>query len=279
MKVHLALLTLVASSAPARAWGQAPPPLPPGMVPDEPLEDEARATPRAADERTGHFVIRGTTEAFLPVGLLDGTGSVEDVFAGGFLAGGSLAVFLTPNVALEGAGSFGLLGATSDCDSCAGDAVTAGLGVRAHLVEGAALDPWIRFGMGYRRLSVERSGDEISDVLAVAPGVYHGVDLARLALGAEFAPVRGFSFGPYLAVDLGTNVAFPSGAIAESNPYAFFSVGVSLALDPLGLAAESTPATQAASGSTPAASADGAANTSGRRDELPRSAAPPAPAF
>lgn len=247
MKVHLALLTtLAALGAPTRAWGQAPPPLPPGMVPDEPLEDEARATPRAADERAGHFVIRGTTEAFLPVGLLAGTGSVEDVFAGGFLAGGSLGVFLSPSFALEAAGSFGLLGASSDCSSCAGDALTAGLGVRAHLIEGAALDPWIRFGMGYRRLSVERTSDEVATVLSVAPGEYHGIDLARFALGADFAPVRGFAFGPYLAVDLGTNVAFPAVAVAESNPYAYFSVGVSIALDPLGLAAD-PPSTSAAS--------------------------------
>jgi hypothetical protein len=217
------------------------------MVPDEPLEDEARATPRAADERTGHFVIRGTTEAFLPVGLLAGTGSVEDVFAGGFLAGGSLGVFLTPNFALDAAGSFGLAGASSDCDPCAGNALTVGLGVRAHLVEGAALDPWIRFGVGYRRLAIERTNDEVAAVLAVAPGEYHGVDIARLALGADFAPVRGLAFGPYLALDLGTNVAFPAGAIAESNPYAYLSVGVSISLDPLGLAADPAPSTGPAS--------------------------------
>jgi hypothetical protein len=154
---------------------------------------------------------------------------------------------VTPNFALEAAGSFGLLGAASECESCGGNALTAGLAVRAHLVEGAALDPWMRFGMGYRRLSVNRSNDEVAAVLSVAPGEYHGLDLARLAIGADFAPVRGFAFGPYLAVDLGTNVAFPAGAIAESNPYAYFSVGLSLSLDPVALASPPAPPNRTAS--------------------------------
>ncbi len=243
-------LVVFAFAAPRVALGQAPPPLPPGMAPEEEVEDEGRATPRAADERSGHFMIRGAFKGFLPVGYVAEVGSLEDVFAGGFVGGGSLGIGLSPSLELDAEGTYGLLAAAGDCDSCEGSLLVAGLGMRAHLVEGAALDPWIRFGMAYRRLAFERGSDEVANVLSIAPGDYHGIDLAQISLGADFAPVRGFGFGPFFEVDLGTNVAWPDAAGSTgTNPYAYFALGINITLDPVAMAsapAKPVAASQAA---------------------------------
>jgi hypothetical protein len=240
-------LAVVAFAAPRVALGQAPPPLPPGMAPEEEVEDEGRAKPRASDERSGHFIVRGAFKGFLPVGYVAEVGSLEDVFSGGFVGGGSLGIGLSPNLELDADGAYGLLAGAADCDSCQGSLLVAGLGMRAHLVEGAALDPWIRFGMAYRRLTFERGADEVANVLTIAPGDYHGVDLAQISLGADFAPVRGFGFGPFFEVDLGTNVAWP-GSAGGTNPYAYFALGINITIDPIAMASPSSapaPATAA----------------------------------
>ncbi len=234
-------LSAVGIGVPSVALGQAPPPLPPGLAPEEELDEQLRATPRAPDERTGHFFIRAHSDLVLPVGYATTEGSLEDVFAGGFAAGGSLGIGLSPSVELDATGEYGLLGASGDCDTCEGTLLSVGLGLRAHLVEGAALDPWVRFGVAYRGISLARGEDEVASVLEVTPGDYHGIDVAQISFGADFFPVRGFGFGPFMEFDIGTNVAWPEGldATAEARPYAFFSIGIDITLDPVGMA---TPA-------------------------------------
>lgn len=235
-------VSAVGVAVPSAAFAQAPPPLPPGLAPEEELDEQLRATPRAPDERTGHFFIRGHSDLVLPVGYITTEGSLEDVFAGGFTAGGTLGVGLSPALELDATGAYGLLGASGDCDSCAGSVLEIGLGVRAHLVEGAALDPWVRFGVAYRGITVERGEDEVASVLAVAPGDYHGIDVAQISMGADFFPVKGFGFGPFIAFDIGTNVAWADGvdATAEARPYAYFSLGIDITLDPVGMATPSS---------------------------------------
>ena len=225
-------------TVPSVAVGQAPPPLPPGLAPEEKLDEQLRATPRAPDERAGHFFTRAHSDIVLPVGYVTTDGSLEDVFAGGFTAGGSLGIGLSPSLELDATGEYGLLGASGDCETCEGTLLNVGLGIRAHLVEGASLDPWIRFGVAYRGVSLVRGEDEVASVLAVAPGDYHGIDVAQISLGADYFPVRGFGLGPFIAFDIGTNVAWPDGleATAEARPYAFLSLGVDITLDPVGMA-------------------------------------------
>ncbi len=242
-------VSAVGLAGPSVALGQAPPPLPPGLAPEEELDEQLRATPRAPDERAGHFFIRAHSDILLPVGYLTTDGSLEDVFGGGFAAGGALGIGLSPSLELDATGEYGLLGASGDCDSCEGTLLNIGLGIRAHLVEGASLDPWIRFGVGYRGVSVVRGEDEVASVLAVVPGDYHGIDVAQISLGADFFPVRGFGVGPFLAFDLGTNVAWTdeASAASEPRPYAYFSLGIDVTLDPVGMAS-TAPAPAALSG-------------------------------
>lgn len=218
----------LAQGAPAGQQG-----LPPGLSGDADQEHEGTPKPAAPDERAGHVYIRAASSLQLPVGWLSPAGSLEDVISAGFLAGGSLGVGLSRYAELDAAGGYGLFAAGGTCESCTGSLAAANLGFRYHLLQGASLDPWIRLGAGWRSFALDFGDDEGPNVLNLTRGRYHGVDFAQIALGAVFSPVSGFGLGPYFESALGSFVAWPDGSRVGTRPYAFFSFGLSIDLDPV----------------------------------------------
>ena len=238
----LVALGLPAGSALAQGAAQQGPSLPGA---DEIEEREGRPKPYAEDVRTGHVYIDAVSSAVFPVGSLAPGSSLTDVASFGVAVGGSLGVGVSRHLELDARGAWGLLTGPNACESCESTFATAGLGLTAHLTVGASIDPWVRLGVGYRMFELEHGEDESSRVLQTSNGSYHGVDLAQLGLGADFYPVPGFGFGPWLEVDMGTFVAWPDEATTQGTRiYAFFMVGLELELDPVMWASppSSTPA-------------------------------------
>lgn len=234
-----ASFALVASAA--RAQG-APPQVPGLPGADEVDEPEGRVKPYAEDFRTGHVYIDAIASALFPVGDIAPGSSLTEVSSFGFIAGGALGVGLSRHVELDVRGGYGLLSSPTECADCSSDVATASLGFTHHLTNGAAFDPWIRLGTGYRTFSVEHGAAESSAVLEIVNGRYHGVDIAQLSLGADFFPVPGFGFGPWLEADMGTFVAWPDGSREGTRFYAFFQVGLEIELDPVQWTEDSKPA-------------------------------------
>jgi hypothetical protein len=62
-----------------------------------------------------------------------------------------------------------------------------------NLMPGGGFQPWLGLGFGYEILNRNRGGDETT---------YKGLELANFELGADFAPSKNFSIGPYFSVPL-----------------------------------------------------------------------------
>jgi hypothetical protein len=128
------------------------------------------------------------------------------------------------------------------CTACSGNSIAAGLGLTYHLVQASAMDPWARFSMGYRTSDFEFPADA-SEARELAPGRYHGIDIARFTMGASFAPVAGFSVGPSIMIGVGTFVSGPE-ELRPTRAYGLFQLGLTLELDPV-MWTEETPASGA----------------------------------
>lgn len=233
------------------AFAQAPPQIPGLPGADEVEEQEGRPKPYAPDIRTGHVYIDAFGGALFPAGNIAPGSGLGEVASYGFVVGGTIGVGVSRHAELDLRGSYGMFSAPTECESCSSDMATGGLGFTAHLTQGAAFDPWFRYGAAYRTFSVEHGEDEATSVLAVGNGRYHGVDIAQLTLGADFFPAKGFGFGPFLEVDMGTFVAWPDDSLRGTRFYAFFSVGLEIELDPVQWVASAEPAPQPAPAPAP----------------------------
>jgi opacity protein-like surface antigen len=213
-------------------------------------DDAHPGTPRPAgrDELTGRLV--GSLAAGLasPSGAVARGVSVADVVTPGVGFDLTLGYGLSRHVVLEAAGSYALLGAPGetaaasggdvpdDCASCSGSSLAVGLGLTYHLAEGLAVDPWIRYGLGYRSTSYDVSAERAALVLdqpsaAATTLTTRTFDLARIGLGVDFYPVPAIGFGPFLQIDAGTTFSGPEGTFAGA-ANALFQLGVRVAFRP-----------------------------------------------
>lgn len=245
MRARFASFALIccASLFGSNALAQGAPPAGPEPSGEDDNEDrEGRPKPFAPDGRSGHLTIAAVGAAEFPAGDVAPGRALTDVVDVGFSFGGLLAVGVSRHVSIDAMGRYGLLYPNGECDSCTGDLANASLGIRYHLAQGSSFDPWGRLGVGYRTFSLEHGGDETERVLAVANGRYHGVDIAQLALGGLFYPARGFGLGPFLEVDMGTFVSWAEGSTRGTRAYAFFQIGLAIAIDPVEWASPTPPA-------------------------------------
>ncbi|AUX43136.1 hypothetical protein SOCE26_045790 [Sorangium cellulosum] len=198
----------------------------------EELGPEAGAKrPAGPDERSGHVLIQGRIGYAQPFGSLAADQPASRVVSGGLAFGAHAGIGLSRVTVLEVSGSYALLPAATGCSDCSGRSLDLGLGFVYHLAQGIAFDPWISYGVGYRRASFSWSDGTFAGP-AASDAVFHGLDVARIALGGDFYPVPSFGVGLFAELDAGTYLSRPgerSGAAA----YGFFQAGVRLALDPV----------------------------------------------
>ncbi|MFO0553273.1 MAG: hypothetical protein U0271_33120 [Polyangiaceae bacterium] len=243
-----ATVAFAAVSVAAEAHAQfGPPPAPPPDGADDIPEREGVPKPYAEDLRTTHVYIKAFGSSVVPTGNLAPNRSLQDVLSYGFTVGGALGIGISRDAELNVNGAWGLYSAPTDCETCSGSLGTASIGIIYHLVQGASLDPWFRFGVGYRMTELDHGDAESDRVLAITPGTYHGVDVAQVTLGADFYPVRGFGLGPWFEADAGTMVAWPDGSLSGTRPYGFFMLGLDLVLDPMMWTTSSSSASTTAS--------------------------------
>jgi hypothetical protein len=203
-----------------------------------PEESEAEAgTPRPAapDLRAGHFFVIGKASLVGPAGSIDSELAPPEVSDAGASFGGIVGIGLSRYAVLEAFGSYALL--DGNCAGCKARSFDAGLGFSYHLAQGLAIDPWISYGVAFR--SFEFEANNLLDLgSAEVSGSYTGLDFARIAIGADFYPVPGFGFGPFVELDLGTfvdrdrNPGDP-GPDPGASVHAFFQLGVRVAIDPV----------------------------------------------
>lgn len=206
----------------------------PGQLPTLPSLDEKEAKgtakPYAPDERSGHVYLRALSGLDVPFGNAHARAPLGDVASYGLAVGGSLGVGLSRHLELDGAGVYGLY--QGACPSCSFGTVAASLGLTYHLVQGSALDPWIRLGVGYRNAAIGYDVEDAGRFRFTPAGDYHGVDAAKLSMGATFYPIASLGLGPFLGADVGAFAAGPTPAGLGARAYGFFQVGLRVELDP-----------------------------------------------
>ncbi len=229
------LLVLTSNAAHAQ---QQPPPPPSSFLPEE--ERPGVAKPYADDDRTGSLWLTAGGNLNATLGGL-ATGVAVDDYAS---VGPGLTVGLGLGVArylsLDVEGSFTSLGPAGRCETCSTTQLSGGLGLSYHLAQAFAFDPWVRFGVGFRSLELLGAGEVDVDstdgspsAVAILDGTYLGFDVAQLRLGADFEPVRGFSFGPWMGLDVGATVAQPDDTLLGHPAYASLTVGIRASIEPL----------------------------------------------
>ena len=218
--------------------------------------DQGEPRPAAKDWRTWHVLLSGRFGLISPTGSVASVGPTEiseqvpiqDVATTGMNFGGTLGLGLSRHAVLEATVDYAKLGAPVGCSACFGKQVTLALGFSYHLAQGVALDPWVSYGAGVR-FSTYRAQDEITSVIHDVS--FRGVDVARIALGADFYPISTVGIGPFFEIDAGTNVSFPADTVTFAGssveggyspaPYAMLQVGVRVTVDPLRYGAGSRP--------------------------------------
>lgn len=247
-----AAAALLASSA---AHAQEPPPPPPDTS-DETL-GPARPLPR--NDRTGRVSAYAGLNVIVPAGDL-GAGTkppsktasagitVAQVAGAGIGGEAGIAVGLSWYSALDLRGQFVQFEPGADClaarssaitradgdatgiPSCSAQMFAVGLGLAYHTSQALGFDPWVRFGSGYRALTVNGPLTDISST-APAAGTFHGVDIVDLTLGGDFFPAPWFGLGLFMTGVVGIDVMAPS-AEARGAVYGFFQAGIRIALEP-----------------------------------------------
>lgn len=237
--------------APGAVLAQKAPDLPPAP------RDEDSGTKRgfAPDQRTGHLFIDAATSVTGPAGSFASGIPTSSLAGTGLTVGGLLGVGVGRNAVVEARGNYSLFSAPSGCGTgCSGHGFDLAVGLSYHLAQGIAIDPWISYGVGLRwttfKAPLGLSGPVVDQV-------YRGIDVARIAVGGDFYPTTFFGFGPYFEADIGTNYtrADPTLGLAA---YAFFHLGVRVALDPIRSGSKArSPAPAAARGGPSAAALPG----------------------
>jgi hypothetical protein len=158
------------------------------------------------------------------------------VVGSGYRFGGAAGFGITRSVVIEATGSYAKLVAASDCPGCGGSTFDLGLGVAYHLAQGIALDPWISYGLGFRRTALSIAGSLSGTGFLPGPDTgihYNGIDVARIALGGDFYPIPELGFGPFVEADAGTYFGRSKGIDTSASAYAFFGVGLRITVDPM----------------------------------------------
>ncbi|WP_437737996.1 hypothetical protein [Sorangium sp. So ce1335] len=229
---------------------------------DEELGPEAGTKrPAGPDERSGHVLLQARAGYSQPFGSLAAGQPVSERVSGGLAFGANIGIGLSRDAVLEASGSYALLSAAGGCNGCSGQSLDLGLGLVYHVAQGLAIDPWISYGVGYRRAVLTWSEGSAASP-ATSDHVFHGLDVARIALGADFYPVSPLGVGLFAELDAGTYLSRP-GESSRAAPYGFFQVGLRLALDPVPRGTR-TPHASAGMSRRIAAQASGAGGTAHR---------------
>jgi hypothetical protein len=247
-RVGSALLAALAIGSGARIASGAEP-----QGPSFPPPEEDTGTPRPPppDDRTAHLYLAPS------FGMIGGTGAfgpntpTSNLAGLGYSIGAILGIGIGRYATVQVLGERSAFGAPANCNTggCSGTSYAIGLGFTYHLTQALAFDPWASYGVAYRTSTflVSQASPATVDGHFCQQGelcaeTYKGLDVVRLAFGGDFYPTPWLGFGPFIEMDIGTNlhrpvssppIALPPNVFDGPRTYAFFQLGVRIAFDPM----------------------------------------------
>jgi hypothetical protein len=166
----------------------------------------------------------------LPLGSADGVTSQTATTSSGPSFGLDLAYGLSRHVDVHGRFDYGMIGSGDGCPpglDCSARSIAVGAGLGYHLVNGASIDPWLRVGVGYRRMTFDQTGPGAS-----ASRTYSGFEWLHLGIGADWYAVSGLAMGPFASFEFGSYGSHPSDSRADYSYHSFLSFGLRGTFDP-----------------------------------------------
>jgi hypothetical protein len=199
---------------------QGPPTSPEVAPPTTPNRDGEEPEPKvvpARDTVGGHLAVGAAVGLFVPFGSVDSSIAQSKIIGSGLLLGGDITYGVSRTVMVGLYGEVAMPSGSGPWSGQNASSIAAGPLLRYHLVQGTRFDPWLSYGIGFRRLS---SGN----------ASYTGIDWARLALGGDWYAASNLGFGPLLELSMGTFVD-SSGSLGSKAVNAEFVLGARLVFD------------------------------------------------
>jgi hypothetical protein len=169
---------------------------------DEPKAptEEVELVPLKLDHLGGHFLLSLQGAFVAPFGRL--SQDVESLERSGnaFGTGLHLGYGLDRYVSAGAYGEMDFHWDSKRCPDCSATSIGAGLEVQYHLVQGLRLDPWLSYGVGFRRFAAE--------VEQTHPK-YWGLEWLRVAIGADWFALSQFALGPFAQFTAATMLKTP----------------------------------------------------------------------
>jgi hypothetical protein len=153
--------------------------------------EEEPKIPPAHDTLGGHVAVGAAVGVIVPFGSIDSRTAQSDVLSSGLFLGGDIAYGVSRTVMLGAYGEVAMPSATGAESGKDVSSIAAGPLVRYHLVQGMRFDPWLSYGIGFRRTKF--GSDSVT-----------GIDWARVVIGGDWYPFDNFGIGPVLELTMGT---------------------------------------------------------------------------
>ncbi|HVU04696.1 MAG TPA: hypothetical protein VHE30_23235 [Polyangiaceae bacterium] len=192
----------------------------PGMAPARSAQvaEEDEDVPPAHDTVGGHVAVGAIAGYAMPFGSLDSRVAQTDVVGPGLFLGGDITYGVSRTVMIGAYGEVSLLSGEGIHAEKDASSIAAGAMLRYHLVQGLRFDPWMAYGIGFRRQKV--ATDSVT-----------GLDWARIQLGGDWYASSNIGFGPVLDLSLGTFLSASPGTLESKSVNAVFVVGGRLVFD------------------------------------------------
>lgn len=203
-------------------------------VPERELDPDLEGPKRApaSDLLKGQFLLSGSVGFAAPAGTL----AVGKAFRSFATEGPSFSLAddygLSRSFAISAYGSYSLFGAPTACAECKTTSYAVGLGLVYHLTQGLAVDPWVRYGLAYRNISVEVPEAESARLLGgPTSGTFQSLDFVSVALGADYFPWPTLGAGIFASLDVGRSISRPLPDEGAANQ-TVFALGMRLTFAP-----------------------------------------------
>ncbi len=178
----------------------------------------------AKDLRKGHIYFSIAGENLTALGNIVENQPSNEILGTGYGFSGRIGLGLNRYVVTNVDFGMNSYSSTDRCSSCSSNSFRVGLGLEYHMAQGIAFDPWLRFGFGYRNLSIQ------SDNFKEFNGTYHGMDWLHMGIGGHFYPMKPFGFGPFLDWAIGSYSLTPT--VSNSNStYSIVTLGLNVIVD------------------------------------------------
>lgn len=208
----------------------------PSAFAEDPDTDRPVRLRPAPDDLSGHIIFSPKLAYTAPFGNAENRFSQSHFINAGPSFGLDLAYGLSRYVALQLRFDYSAFSQDDACPAsgnCKATSMAWGAGVDYHIVNGAAFDPWLRIGMGYRTMSFDLRLDDTNEKRK-----YAGLDWLHLALGGDWYPHHMVGLGPFLALDVGSynsrpETPAPKTTGSTSTTHLFFSLGIRGTFDPM----------------------------------------------